>query len=160
MAITPRKIIDSAVGIGRSAVSAGAGLVGRLRRSEKPSAPPAAETSVAAGTRAAGTKTGRATPGKTRTARAKSSGAKTTPKRRTSGSPSTVGAAKPGEPGGHKSATAASGERPPAGATEPPPAKPTPPRERGTSERATASRAAAGSGDEVADAASRPDEKR
>jgi hypothetical protein len=60
---------------------------------------------------------------------------------KTSGPPSTVGAAQPGAPGGHKSATAPKAKRR---------AKP--------AKRATASRAAASSGKDVADAASRPND--
>jgi hypothetical protein len=53
----------------------------------------------------------------------------------TSEAPTTVGAAKPGKPGGPKSGTAST------------------PRKRTTGRRTTASQAAASSGDEVADAA-------
>jgi hypothetical protein len=103
MAITAKGIIDSAVGIGRSAVSAGTGLIGRLRGGEHAeSAPPTGPPATA--------KTGQATPTATATAQAKASGAKTTPKR-TSGSPDTVGAPKPGEAGGHKSATAGTDDK-------------------------------------------------
>jgi hypothetical protein len=143
MAITPRKIIGTAVGIGRTAVSTGVRFVGGLRGGkdtgppETPGTPayeaePGATASPEA--RVTGSRTGRTTPGPTRTARAKASGAKRrtsgdAPKRRTSGSPDSVGAPKPGEPGGHKSASAAKPKRsarPPAGATEPPAAKPPP----------------------------------
>jgi hypothetical protein len=109
MAITPRKIIDSAVGIGRTAASAGAGVVRRLRGTRATGAPgdPEVESPDAA------TAPERVPKGRT-------SGAG---ERRTSGSPATVGAPKPGEPGGHKSASAAKPKSPveqPAGATEPP----------------------------------------
>jgi hypothetical protein len=70
MALKPKSIIETAVELGRGAVTRGAGLASRLRTDKRDAA---------------------ATPG---TARAPS------------GSPSTVGAAKPGAPGGHKSATA------------------------------------------------------
>jgi hypothetical protein len=69
-----------------------------------------------------------------------------------SGEPSTVGAAKPGKPRGPKSATAAT--KPPAKAKD----KTSTPRKRATGRRTTASRAAASSGDEVADAASGKDD--
>src|ERR671915_1103881 len=100
MAIKPKSILDTAVGIGKAAVSAGVDLAGRVRGGGRDSdvvrPTPAATEPV----RAAGTKTGGAAPGSTRTARAKSGGTKSTPKRRTSASPSSVGAAKPGEAGG------------------------------------------------------------
>src|SRR3954454_4756150 len=78
MAITPKKIIGTAVGLGRGAFSLGAGLLRRDETSERPTTPatPAATSSPA---------TARGT---------------------TSGAPSTVGAPKPGEPRGVKSATA------------------------------------------------------
>jgi hypothetical protein len=122
MAITPKGIIDSAVGFGRAAVSAGVGLAGRLRGGDRAPATPTPsattpETAETGGATPATAKTGRATPGTaktgratpraTKTARAKASGTKTTPKRapRPSGSPKTVGASKPGEAGGPKSGT-------------------------------------------------------
>jgi hypothetical protein len=100
MAIKPKQIIETAVGLGRFAISRGAGLAERLRSREVHSAPTTPGTPAA-----------EATP---------------RPRRRAapSGSPSTVGAPKPGEPGGHKSATAKKATRPPAGRTKAPAAKP------------------------------------
>jgi hypothetical protein len=96
MAITPKKIIGTAVGLGRGAFSLGAGLLRRDETSERPTTPatPAATSSPA---------TARGT---------------------TSGAPSTVGAPKPGEPRGVKSATAPTASRPPAAETKAPAAKP------------------------------------
>jgi sec-independent protein translocase protein TatB len=76
MAIKPKTIIDTAVSLGREAVDRGVGLAERLRKDETDSPP--------------------ATPA-----------TRTTPERAraTSGDPSTVGAAKPGEPRGPKSAS-------------------------------------------------------
>jgi hypothetical protein len=72
MALKPKSIIETAVELGRGAVSRGTELASRLRDDKRDAAP--------------------TTPA--------------TPRRRPSGSPSTVGAPKPGAPGGHKSATA------------------------------------------------------
>ena len=144
MAIKPKQILDTAVGLGKSAVSA---VVKPLRRGDG---------------------------------------------HETSGSPTTVGAAKPGAPGGHKSGTAktgrsaaskstaeaakrgatgsgkaktktapkAKGSATPKDAVETGKAaaekdKTSTPRKRATGRRTTASEAAATSGEEVADAASR-----
>jgi hypothetical protein len=178
MAIKPKQILDTAVDLGKAAVSA---AERRLRGEDSetdrpPSTPgtPAAKTVPEAGGRA-----------------------KARPK--PSGSPSTVGAAKPGKPRGHKSATASAGARTPAGkaaakpkatataakrgaagsggngkaktapkaktaatpkaAVEKGKAKPkapksTTPRKRPASARTAASEAAASSGKEVRDAAS------
>jgi hypothetical protein len=120
MAITPKQILDTAVGVGKAAVSA---AERRLRGGER-------ET--------------------------------------TSGPPSTVGAAKPGEPGGPKSPTASMtspskpAKRKPAAKKKAKPKaqkdKTSTPRTRATGRRTTASRAAASSGPEVADAASGKDD--
>jgi hypothetical protein len=145
MAIKPKQILDTAVGLGKAAVSA---AERRLRGDD----------------------------------------------RRRSGAPSTVGAAKPGQPGGPKSATAkpakrrstaaaarrgATGSRggakpktapkakrpaTPKAAVETGKAKPaadktSTPRKRATGRRTTASQAAATSGKEVADAASGKDDQ-
>jgi hypothetical protein len=100
MAIKPKQIIETAVGLGRDAISRGAGLAERLRGSETHTAPTTPGTPAA-----------EASPGSRRRAAP-------------SGSPSTVGAPKPGDPGGHKSGTAKKGTRPPAGRTKAPAAKP------------------------------------
>jgi hypothetical protein len=116
MAITPKQILDTAVGAGKAALSA----AGRRLRSHE------SET--------------------------------------TSGSPSTVGAAKPGKPRGPKSATASTTRAAKPAKRRPAAAKPkaktdttSTPRKRATGRRTTASRAAASSGKEVADAASGTD---
>jgi hypothetical protein len=119
MAIKPKQILDTAVGVGKSAVSA---AERRLRGGER-------ET--------------------------------------TSGSPATVGAAKPGKPRGPKSATASTTRTAkPAKRKAAPKRKAKPkakkdktstPRTRPTGRRTTASRAAATSGKDVADAASGKD---
>jgi len=81
MALKPKSIIETAVELGRGAVTRGAELVSRrLPRDETDAAPTTPATPAV-----------RSTPGRAR---------------RPSGSPSTVGAPKPGAPGGHKSATA------------------------------------------------------
>ncbi len=84
MAIKPKQIIDTAVDLGKSAVKRGVETAERLRGSGEKTAPPS-------------------TPG---TPAAKTTPSTATRSRATSGSPSTVGAAKPGKPGGPKSATA------------------------------------------------------
>ena len=76
MAITPKQILDTAVAVGREAVNKGVELAGKLRSDERAERP----TTPAQPVR-------RATP-------------------KPSGSPTTVGAAKPGKPRGPKSATA------------------------------------------------------
>jgi hypothetical protein len=91
MAITAKKIIGTAVDLGRGAVSRGIELAGNLRNDDT-SAPPTTPARPAA--------------------------------RGTSGAPSTVGAPKPGEPRGVKSATAPTASKPPAGTAKAPAAKP------------------------------------
>jgi hypothetical protein len=83
MALKPKSIIETAVELGRGAVSRGTELVSRRLSKDEPDAAP----------KTPGTPAARSTPGTAR---------------RTSGSPSTVGAPKPGKPRGPKSATAAS----------------------------------------------------
>jgi hypothetical protein len=100
MAIKPKQIIETAVGLGRVAITRVAGLAGRLRSDETHGAPTTPGTPAA-----------EASPGTRRRAAP-------------SGSPSTVGAPKPGEPGGHKSATAKKATKPSAGRTKAPAAKP------------------------------------
>ena len=97
MALKPKSIIETAVELGRGAVSRGTELASRLRDDKRDAAPKTPATPA------------RSTP---RTAR------------RPSGSPSTVGAPKPGAPRGHKSATAKTSSKPPASETKAPAAKP------------------------------------
>jgi hypothetical protein len=78
MAIKPKQILDTAVGLGHEAVKSGVKLADKLRKDEKAARAPA---------------------------------------RATSGSPTTVGAPKPGQHGGPKSATTAKPKRKPAAAT-------------------------------------------
>jgi hypothetical protein len=92
MAIKPKSIIETAVELGRDAVSRGTGLASRLRKDEPVAAPKTPATPAA-----------RSTPGSAR---------------RPSGSPSTVGAPKPGAPRGHKSATAKTRSKPAAAKSE------------------------------------------
>jgi hypothetical protein len=80
MAMKPKQIWGTAVGLARGVVDRGVGLAGKLRNNER-AAPPTTPATPAA---------------KTTPARA----------RRVSGGPGTVGAAKPGKPRGPKSATA------------------------------------------------------
>jgi hypothetical protein len=94
MAITPKQILDTAVAVGRGTVNKGVELAGKLRSDERAERP----TTPAQPVR-------RSTP---------------TP----SGSPSTVGAAKPGKPRGPKSATAGTARKPPANKAKAPAAKP------------------------------------
>jgi hypothetical protein len=96
MAITPKQILDTAVGLGRGAVNAGLGLLRSNQRAAPPTTP--------------------ATP----VARP----AKPSPRVRPSGSPSTVGAAKPGASRGPKSATAPKARKTDAVRTKAPAAKP------------------------------------
>jgi hypothetical protein len=105
MAFKPKQILDTALGLGKAAVSE---VERRLR--------------------------GR--------------GSETAP---TSGAPTTVGAAEPGKPGAPKSGTAPAAEPAETAAESD---KTSTPRKRATGRRSTASRAAASSGEEVADAAS------
>jgi hypothetical protein len=98
MALKPKSIIETAVELGRGAVTRGTELARRLRNDQRDAAPTTPATPAA-----------RSTPGTAR---------------RPSGSPATVGAPKPGAPGGHKSATAKTPRKTPAGATKPPAAKP------------------------------------
>jgi hypothetical protein len=86
MAIKPKQLMDTAVGLAREAVDRGVGLAGR-RRSDTTDAPPTTPATPAA---------------KTTPARA----------RGVSGGPATVGAPKPGKPGGPKSATAKPNPKP------------------------------------------------
>jgi hypothetical protein len=79
MALKPKSIIETAVELGRDAVSRGTELVSR-RLKKEPVAPPTTPATPAA----------RSTPSTAR---------------RTSGAPSTVGAPKPGKPRGPKSGT-------------------------------------------------------
>src|SRR5215216_5887168 len=88
MALKPKSIIETAVELGRDAVTRGTELASRLRKDERDAAPKTPATPAA-----------RSTPGTAR---------------RPSGSPSDVGAPKPGEPGGHKSATARKATKAPA----------------------------------------------
>jgi hypothetical protein len=86
MAIKPKQILDTAVGLGHEAVKSGVKLAERLRKDESDA-------------------------------------------RATSGSPTTVGAPKPGKPGGPKTATAPKAKPKPAAATSkrtPTKAKPKP----------------------------------
>jgi hypothetical protein len=131
MASRAKQILDTAVDLGKSAVSA---AEKRLRGDEK-------ETDRAP-----------KTPGEAVAKRAPK------PKKRAkpSGSPASVGAAKPGKAGSPKSGTASTRsatERPPAGRAKAPAAKPKKakaPRKRPPSARTPASEAAASSGPEVA----------
>jgi hypothetical protein len=88
MAITPKQLLDTAVGVGKTVVTRGVELAEkRLRGDERPR-----PTDVRP-----------STPG---TPAAKTTPSTTTRPRPTTGEPSTVGAVKPGKPGGPKSATA------------------------------------------------------
>jgi hypothetical protein len=100
MAIKPKKIIETAVELGRGAVTRAVELADRRPRDAETAKKPTTPASPAVNT------TPRAV-------------------RKPSGAPSTVGAARPGEARGHKSATAPkTTKRPPAGATKAPKAKP------------------------------------
>ncbi len=85
MALKPKSIIETAVELGRGAVTRGTELVSRRLKDEPDAAPTTPATPAARSTPSAA--------------------------RRTSGAPSTVGAPKPGSPGGHKSATAKTAKR-------------------------------------------------
>src|SRR5215218_2233542 len=100
MAIKPKQIIETAVELGRGAVTRGTELAGRLRSDERDPRPTTPATPAA-----------ESTPGTAR-------------RRAPSGSPSTVGAAKPGEAQGHKSATARRATKTAAGKPKAPAAKP------------------------------------
>jgi hypothetical protein len=94
MAITPKQILDTAVAVGREAVTKGMELAGKLRSDERAERPTTPAQPVRRGTPAP------------------------------SGSPSTVGAAKPGQARGPKSATAGTARKPPANKAKAPAAKP------------------------------------
>ena len=119
MAIKPKQIIDTAVDVGKTAVTRGVEAAEQRLRGRKKSAGP-------------------------------------------SGSPSTVGAAKPGAAGGHKSATASTRAQAATAQTRAKKSKPKakakakakPAKRKATpAKRSTARRAAASSGKEVKDAA-------
>jgi hypothetical protein len=102
MALKPKSIIETAVELGRGAVSRGTELVSRRLKNEPDAAPTTPATPTARSTPSTA-KT--ASKSKTATKSKRAAKAKTAAKP-SSGSPSTVGAPKPGKPRGPKSATA------------------------------------------------------
>jgi hypothetical protein len=93
MAIKPKQLLDTALGVGKAVVTRGVDLAEKRLRGDERKPQAAAPPS---------------TPG---TPAAKATPSTTTRTSRTTGAPSTVGAAKPGKPRGPKSATAPNAKR-------------------------------------------------